>query len=71
MDKTVTSFIVLAIIIMLAVGGYELFNSISGGNVVFNKTVTQIPGTFNEAVLNAFFDNQDKILNKTETLSNK
>jgi len=71
MSKTWLPFIVLAIIIMIAVGGYELYNSVTGGNVVFNKTVTQIPDTLNESILNVFYNNQDKILVKMEDLSGK
>ena len=71
MNKTWLTFIVLAIVIMIAVGGYELYNSVTGGNVEFSKVVKQIPETLNEKVLTAFFNNAEKIPVKDYELANK
>jgi hypothetical protein len=56
---------------MIAVGGYELYNSVTGGNVEFSKVVKQIPETLNEKVLTAFFNNAEKIPVKDYELANK
>jgi hypothetical protein len=71
MNRTWLTFIIFAIIIMVVVGGYELYNSVTGGNVQFTKTVSQSPETLNEKVLGAFYQNKDRILIKTEDLANK
>ena len=71
MSRTWFTFIVIAIAIMLLVSGYEIYKSVTGGNVTFSKTVQQIPDSLNENILNAFFNSQDKILVKTDTLTIK
>jgi hypothetical protein len=69
MSRTWLNFIILAIAIMLLTSGYEIYKSVTGGNVSFNKTVTQIPGTLNEDVLDAFYKSNDKIIIQTDNLT--
>jgi len=71
MSRTWLTFIVIAIAIMLLVSGYEVYKSLTGGNVNFNKTVTQIPETLNVEILNAFQQSRDKIIIHTDNLTIK
>ena len=71
MSRTWLSFIVIAIAIMLLVSGYEVYKSLTGGNVNFSKTVTQIPGTLNTEILDAFQQSRDKIIIHTDNLTIK
>jgi hypothetical protein len=69
MSRTWLSFIVIAIVIMIFASGYEVYKSVTGGNVIFNKTVQQIPLTLNEDVLKAFYQTQDRIYIHTDNLN--
>jgi hypothetical protein len=69
MSRTWLSFIVLAIAIMMLVSGYEVYKSLTGGNVNFSKTVTQLPETLNVEILNAFQQSRDKIIIQTDNLT--
>ena len=71
MSRTWLTFIVIAIAIMLLVSGYEVYRSLTGGNVNFNKTVTQIPETLNIEILDAFQQSRDKIIIHTDNLTIK
>jgi len=71
MSRTWLTFIVIAIAIMLLVSGYEVYKSLTGGNVNFNKTVTQIPETLNIEILDAFQQSRDKIIIHTDNLTIK
>jgi hypothetical protein len=69
MSRTWLTFVVIAIAIMLLASGYEIYKSVTGGNVKFDKTVQQIPETLNEDVLKAFYQTQDKIPIHTDNLN--
>ena len=71
MSRTWMSFIVLAIVIILAAIAYEFYVSISGGNVTFNKTVTPISNQLGTDQLATYSNYFDKIVVKDETLDNK
>lgn len=71
MSRTWLTFIMIAIAIMLLVSGYEVYKSLTGGNVNFNKTVTQIPETLNIEILDAFQQSRDKIIIHTDKLTIK
>lgn len=71
MSRTWLTFIVVAIIMMLAVTAYEFYVSINGGNVTFAKTVTPIENKLGTNQLLTFTQHFDKILIKDETLDNK
>lgn len=71
MSRTWLTFIAIAIAIMLLVSGYEVYKSLTGGNVNFNKTVTQIPETLNVEILDAFQQSRDKIIIHTDNLTIK
>lgn len=61
----------IAVAMMLAVFAYEIYVSISGGNVTFAKTVTPITpdlGTTNIATFEQYFPN---VMIKTEQLDDK
>jgi hypothetical protein len=71
MSRTWFTFIVIAIAIMLLTSGYEIYKSVTGGNVSFNKTVQQIPDSLNVDVLDAFYNSQEKIPVHTDNLNIK
>jgi len=71
MSKNWLTIIVIAIGMMLLFTGYEIYKSITGQNVKFTKTVTQIENNLNTPVLDAFFASREKIVIKTDNLSNK
>ena len=68
MSRTWLTFIVIAIAIMLLSSSYEIYKSVTGGNVSYTKTVKQIPETLNTDILDAFYNAQDKILVHTDSI---
>ena len=71
MNRTWSFFMGLAIIMMMVVFAYEIFVSISGGNVTFSKTVIPIDpdlGTTYIATFEQYFPN---VLIQTEQLDDK
>ena len=53
MNKNWLTLVVIALITILAVIGYEFYNSITGGNTDFNKTVTPINSDLGVSTLDA------------------
>ena len=71
MSRTWMTFIVIAIIMLLAVMAYEFYVSINGGNVTFSKTVTPIVNQLGTEQLATYSSYFDKVLVKDESLNNK
>ena len=71
MNRTWTFFMGIAIFVMLSMFVYELYVSVSGGNVTFNKTVTPIESSLGSSNLLTFMDKYQNLTIKTEELDDK
>jgi hypothetical protein len=71
MSRTWTFFIMIAAVLMSVVFVYELYVSVSGGNVTFSKTVIPIESTLGTNNLFTFEANYENLLIKTEDLDDK
>lgn len=61
----------IAIVVMLAMFVYEIYVSVSGGNVTFSKTVTPIESSLGTENLLTFVDKYPNLIVKTEALDDK
>ena len=71
MSRTWMYLIVGAIVVMALVGGYQVYNSLTGGNISFNKTVPPMQDNLNESILNTFYNSRTRLLVQTDNLDKK
>lgn len=66
MDKTWQYLVAFAFVILAIYAGFEIYNSISGGNVEFNKKVTPIDNNLGVDVLDHIQITQERLTYKGE-----
>lgn len=71
MTKSWVIIIIIAVISILAVVGYDFYNSISGNNLSFNKEVKQIAPDLGTKQLQVLDTMNVNILVKNEELTDK
>ena len=71
MNRTWTFFMGISIFVMLAMFVYELYISVSGGNVTFDKTVAPIESSLGSSNFLTFMDKYPNLTIKTEELDDK
>jgi predicted negative regulator of RcsB-dependent stress response len=71
MSKSWIALIVIAILSMLAMVGYDFYNSLSGNNIGFSKQVQQITPDLGQKQLQVLDTMDQKVLVKNADLDNK
>ncbi len=71
MNRSWTLFLIIAILLMLVVTGYEFYYSISGANVTFNKTVSSINPKLGTEKIETFTSGSEYMIVKDSDLDEK